>query len=318
MKVKYIFTVLALSSLLFASCEDEQAPNTANKGKTKPTVEVEVTDDSEVAFTLKLTPSSDVMTYSYAIYTADSYDYQTIPSAYSMVTGSAPSAFQSGTFIKGDDTEKDVEVKCVLKEYYQICTAAISKDGLLSEVDTMTVYIPGAHPDIDFVNAYYTITPYTGEELGDDAFNAAGAGCKPFDILITEAEPGVFVASSSWFGLLNYSFKASYNYSDNTLTIDGVRYGKESDGSYFGYIVASLGNGYYGALYGGGASGKEPLVFQCEVVDKKAKVVGVQSGAIEVDIYYNPGSGYSWQGIWGLFDDECQIAFKEEYTTGDE
>ena len=317
MKLKYIFSALAVSALLFTSCEDEQTPNTANKGKEKPTVAVEVTDDSQVAFTLKFTPSSDVATYSYVVYTADSYDYKTIPSAYDLVTGSVAQTFQSGSFIKGDETDKDVEVKCVLKDYYQICTAAISKDGLLSVVDTMTVHIPGAHPDIDFVNAVYTVTPYTGEDLGDDAFNPEGAGCKPFDITLEEVEPGVFTASGTWFSLLDITFTASYNYSDNTLTIDGTYYGEEADGSAFGYIVANLGGGFFAALFGGGTSGSEPLVLQCEVVDKKAKVKGVKSGALEVDIYYNPGSGYSWQGVWGYFDEDSPIVFKEEYTGGE-
>lgn len=312
MKLRYIFTVLAVSSLVFASCEDEQAPNTANKGKEKPTVQMEVVDDSDVEFTLKLTPSDDAATYSYVVFTADSYDYNSIPSAYDLVTNSVASTFQKGSFIKGDETEKEVNVKCVLKDYYQVCVAAISKDGLLSEVDTMTVHIPGAHPDVDFVDGIYTITPYTYEEIGEDAYDESIID-DPFDITIEEVEPSVYVASATWFGLFNFQFTGAYDFSANTLTFDGCIYGREAEGTYMGYIVSSLGSGFFGAFFGGGPNGDEPLVLQCEVVDKKATVTSIKSGAFEFDIYYNGGSGYSWFGIWGVFDEDCTIELKEAF-----
>ena len=315
MKTRYILAALTLgSALLAASCEKDQNPNTANRGKEKPTVAVEVTDDSDVEFTLKLTPSSDALSYAYVIYTADSYDYANIPSAYDIVTKSVSGTFQSEAIIKGDESSTDVNVKCVLKEYYQICTAAISKDGLLGEVDTMTVYIPGAHPDISFVNAVYTLEPYTSEDLGEDAF-ADGLG-DPFDIQFIEVEPAVYVATGPWFGAFNIPLVGTYNYSNNTLTFDGTVYGDEASGTYFGGLVGYVDRTVplAWALFGGGNSGAEPLVFQCSVTDKKATISGVKSGAIEVDIYNGSSGSWSWYGVYGYFDEDCTITFKEEIT----
>lgn len=316
MKLKYLITSLVLGSLVFASCEDEissgSSASNVNKGKEKPTVAVEVKDHSDVDFTLTITPSEDVQNYAYVIFSADSYEYASVPSAYEIVTKSVSGTYASASIIKADETSQDVNIKCVLKDFYQVCVAAISKDGLLSEVDTMTVHIPGAHPDIAFVNATYTITPLSKAELADDAYDDPLVGT-PFDVTIAEVEPAVYVLVAKWFGMFSLNLVGAYDYSDNTLTFDGIVYGKESDGSYFGYLVGLFdSNTKIWAIYGGGKSGTEPLVLQCTVADKKAKVSSIKSGGIEIDVHQY-ASGYPWLGVFGYFDEENTIEYKEDY-----
>jgi len=315
MKFRYILTSLVLGSLVFASCEDEVAPggtaSSANKGKEKPTVAVEVKDYSDVEFTLTLTPSEDVANYAYAVFVADSYEYAKIPSAYELVTKAVSGTFASASIIKGDETSKDVNLKCILKEYYQVCFAAIGTNGLLSEVDTMTVHIPGAHPDVTFVEGYYTITPATAEDLAEDAYEDAGVG-KPFDVafFIDEDNPAVYHAYAKWFGNFGVDMVGSYDYSNNTITFDGTEYGYEEDGSAFGYIMGLLdSNSKCWVFYGGGKSGEDPIVFQCTVEDKKATITSIKSGGMEIDIHQY-ASGYPWLGIYGYFDNENTIVYK--------
>lgn len=313
MKVRNIIASLLLGSVVFASCGEKiSTPNTANKGKEKPTVGIELKDNSDVEFTLTLTLSDDILSYGYVIFTADTTEYATIPSAFDIVKKSVSGAYASGAVIKGEETTVDLNFKCVLKEYYQICTAAISKDGLLSEVDTMTVYIPGAHPDITFVNAKYKITPYTAEELGDDAFSACPG--TPFEVSIIEVEPSVYVTDGNWYGLKNIHFVGKYDYTQNTLTFDGTEYGSESDGSIFGYLVGYVDTTIPLALavYGGGSSGTEPLVFQCTVTDKKATVTSIKSGALDFSIYNGSSGSWKYAGLYGYFDEDCTIEFVEE------
>lgn len=315
MKVRNIIASLLLGSVVFASCGEKiSTPNTANKGKEKPTVGIELKDNSDVDFTLTLTLSDDILSYGYVIYAADTTVYATIPSAFDIVKKSVPGAFASGAAIKGDETTVDLNFKCVLKEYYQICTAAISKDGLLSEVDTLTVYIEGAHPEITFVNAKYKITPYTKEELGDDA-HAACPGT-PFEVSVLEVAPSVYVTDGAWFGLANIPLVGTYDYSDNTLTFDGTEYGYEADGSIFGGLYSYIDRTVPLALavFGGGSSGTDPLVFQCTVADKKATITSIKSGALDFSVYNGSSGSWQYAGLFGFFDEDCTIEFVEEVT----
>ena len=64
MKLRYIIASLVLGSLVFASCDDGiSVPNTANKGKEKPTVATELKDSTDVEFTLTFTVSEDVASF---------------------------------------------------------------------------------------------------------------------------------------------------------------------------------------------------------------------------------------------------------------
>lgn len=312
MKTRFIFASLVLAAAAVCSCDEGiSTPNTDNKGKEKPTVAVELKDNSDVDFTISLTPSADVQNYAYVIYSADSYEYAAIPSAYDIVTKSVSGTYAAASIIKGDETSKDIELKCILKDYYQICVAAISKDGLLSEVDTMTVHIPGAHPDIEFVSGVYTIDAYTSEDLGDDAFTDGLGG--PFDITIYEAAPGVYATNGAWFGVFNLPLVGSYDYSDNTLTFDGKVLGDEASGTRFGSLVGYVDKTVplAWAIFGGGSSGSDPLVFQCEVADKKATITSVKSGALEIDIYNGSSGSWAWYGIYGYFDNESTVKLKK-------
>lgn len=314
MKIRNIIASLVLGSLVFASCDEGiSTPNTANKGKAKPTLGVELKDNTDVDFNLTFTPSADVANFAYVIYTADSYDYKTIPSAYDIVTKGVTGTFAAASIINDESASKDVNVKCILKDYYQICFAAISKDGLLSEVDTMTVHIPGAHPDITFVSGVYTFTSYTSEELGSMAFMPGLGG--PFDLTISESA-GVYSTSGPWFGVFNLPLVGVYDYTDNTLTFDGTVLGDEASGSYFGGLVGYVDKTVplAWALFGGGSSGSDPLVLQCTVKDKKATITSIKSGAIEIDIFNGSSGSWANSGVFGLLDSDCSVVLKTPAT----
>lgn len=312
MKIRYIIASVVLGSLLFTSCGDGiSLPNTDNKGKAKPTVGVEITDQTETGFNIKLSPSADVQNYAYAVYATDSEEVPAAPSAYELVTRGVAGTYAANSIIKGDETSKDVKINCILKDYYHVCVAAISKSGLLGEVETKTVHIPGAHPDVTFVNAVYTFDAPMSDEFGSDAF-APGLG-GPFDITIAEADPAVYVMDATWFGLFKFTLEGTYDYTDNTLTFDGTFY-KDTQGSTFGYICgyANAAQTLGWALFGGGQSGKEPLVLQCELKDKKAYVTSIKSGAIEIDIADRSSGSWAMAGIISLIDRTTKVTLKQE------
>lgn len=311
MKIKYIIASLVLGSLLFASCSKDDGisyPNTNNKGKAKPTVGLEITDKTDVGFTLKLTPSADVQNYAYAIFTSTDGNFtNSIPDAYSIVTKSVNGTYTSASIIKGDETSKDVRISCVLQDYYQVSVAAISKDGLLGEVETTVVNIPGAHPDVAFKAGYYTITPDTKADLEPyGAYDGPTVG-QPFKVTIGEVEPGTFVMTGAWFGEQGATLplRGTYDYSENKLTFNGLVYGYESDGSYFsdnGVIYALLNSTTCFVLYAA------PLVLKCTVEDKVATVTEIEDGYMEIDVHGYP-SPYPFIGILGYFEKDYKIEY---------
>ncbi|MBQ2543748.1 MAG: hypothetical protein II556_02210 [Bacteroidales bacterium] len=312
MKIKYLIASLVLGSMLFASCSKDDGinyPNTNNKGKAKPTVGVEITDKTDVGFNIKLTPSADVQNYAYAVYTStDGKFTNSIPDAYSIVTKSASGTYVAGSIIKGDETSKDVKINCVLQDYYQVCVAAISKDGLLGEVETTVVNIPGAHPDITFKEGYYTITPDTKADLEPyGAYDAPYVG-QPFQVAIGEVEPGTFVMTGAWFGEEKAALplRGSYDYSENTLTFDGLVYGKEASGTYFGEngtIYALVSPSSCAVLYAA------PIVLKCTVKDKIATVTEISDGYMQINVHGYP-EPFPYIGMLGYFEK----GYKIEYT----
>ena len=296
---------------MFVACSKDDGisyPNTNNKGKAKPTVGLEVTDKTDVGFTLKLTPSADVQNYAYAVFTsADGKFENGTPDAYSLVTKSVSDTYVAGSIIKGDESSKDVRINCVLQDYYQVFVAAISKDGLLGEVESTIVNIPGAHPDVTFKSGYYTITPDTKADLAPyGAFDGPTVG-DPFKVAIGEVEPGVFVMTGAWFGAstLSLALRGSYDYSENTLTFSGLVYGKEASGSYFstsGVIYALYDSANCAVLYA------SPIVLKCEVKDKISTVTEIADGFMEIDIHVY-ASGYPFLGIYGYFEKGYSIEY---------
>lgn len=313
MKTRYLIAALTLGAALLSSCtEDKQEPNTKNKGKDKPAAVIEFKDNTDVEFTVTLNLSGDAVTYGYVVYAADSYEYKTIPSAYDIVTKGVTGTFVSDAVLAGDKTSADVNVKCILKDYYQICAASIDKNGLLSEVDTMTVHIPGAHPDIAFHEGIYTITPFKASDL-PDGYAYPVFGGNPFEVTIAEVAPATYVMSAKWFGLVDIDFVGTYNFSDNTLSFDGTEYGYEQYGSDFGYIVGYLNSAHtlaY-AINISDLSTEDPLVLGCTVKDKVATVSSIKSGNLELTIaQYNGGWGLA--GLYGYFDSTSKIEFTSE------
>ena len=56
---KHIALIATTAALVLAGCTKDNDPNTANRGKEKPKVEVELADHIDTEFNLRITPSSN-------------------------------------------------------------------------------------------------------------------------------------------------------------------------------------------------------------------------------------------------------------------
>lgn len=293
--LNHIALIAATAAMMLSGCAKDNTPNTANKGKEKPKVEVELSDNTDTEFNLKITPSSNVKYFGYVVY--DGKDNET-PSAYDIVTDNLANYLDFNLF-ESDGTSKDALIKCILNDDYQVFAAAITESGLLSEVTELKVNIEGAHPEIELVEGVYTITPSPASP--EDEYEPTDAAQKPFNVTVSKLNAAQYLVSGAWFGFANISFVATFNFNDNSLVMDGRVYSQGAiQDSWFGSLIgyANTERTLAWALFGAGDDGSAPMIFDCDIKDKKASLSSVRQG-IDIEIYTYPGQ--QWYRTIGMF-----------------
>lgn len=291
---KHIALVVAAAAFVLSGCTVDNNPSTDNRGKEKPVVEMELSDNTETEFNLKITPSSNTKYFGYIVYAgADN----ATPSAYDIVMDNL-SGYLDFNLFENDGAAKDALVKCILNDDYQVFAAAITESGLLGEVTELKVNIKGAHPEIELMEGKYTITPSAAIEGEYDPIKLA---LEPFEVTISKLDATRYIVSGTWFNYGTLPFVAEFNFSDNTLSMDGSIYSKgKVTESYFNSFVgyASSDKTLAWALFGAGERGTDPMIFTCEVKDKKAIPSAVKQG-IDIEIYTYPDQ--DWYCTVGAF-----------------
>lgn len=302
---KHIALIVAAATLVLAGCTKDNNPNTDNRGKEKPKVELELADNIDTEFNLKITPSSNTKYFGYVVYAgADN----AAPSAYDIVTDNL-TGYLDFKLYESDSAAKDVVVKCILSDDYQVFAAAITESGLLGEVSELKVNIEGAHPEIELVEGTYTITPSAAVEGEYEPIKSA---VDPFNVTISKLDATRYIVSGQWFNFATLPLVATFNFSDNTLSMDGSIYSEgEVSSSEFGLLMgfAKSDKSLAWALFGAGDEGKDPMIFTCDVKDKKAIPSAVKQG-IAIEIYNYPA--LTWYCTVGAFLGGEEIAYVEK------
>lgn len=284
---KHIALIATTAALVLAGCTKDNDPNTANRGKEKPKVEVELADHIDTEFNLRITPSSNSKYVGYVVYTGTD---NAAPSAYDIVTDNLTGYLDFKLF-ENDGNPKDALVKCILNDDYQVFAASITESGLLSEVTELKVNIKGAHPEIELLEGTYTITPSKAIEGEYEPIDVA---VEPFNVTITKLDATRYIVSGPWFNFANIALVATFSYDNNTLSMDGSLYSQgEVTDSRFGYFLgfANEAKTLAWVLFGAGQKGTAPMIFTCDVKDKKAIPSSVKQG-IDIEIYTYPGQEF--------------------------
>ena len=301
----HIALIAAAAAFVLSGCAKDNNPNTDNRGKEKPVVEVELTDHIETEFNLKFTPSSNTKYFGYIVYAGADND---VPAAYDIVTDNL-TGYLDFKLYESDGAAKEAVVKCILNDDYQVFAAAITESGLLSEVTELKVNIEGAHPEIELQEGTYKITPSAAIEGEYEPIESA---LEPFEITISKLDATRYIVSGQWFNFATLPLVATFNFSDNTLSMDGSIYSEgEVSSSEFGLLMgfAKSDKSLAWALFGAGDEGKDPMIFTCDVKDKKAIPSAVKQG-IAIEIYNYPA--LTWYCTVGAFLGGEEIAYVEK------
>ncbi len=289
----HIALIVATAALVLVGCAKDNNPNTDNRGKEKPKVEVELKDYIDTEFNLKISPSSNSKYVGYVVYAGTE---NATPSAYDIVTDNLTGYLDFNLF-ENDGTAKEALVKCILNDNYQVFAAAITESGLLGEVTELKVNIEGAHPEIELQEGTYTITPSAAIA---GTYEPLETALEPFNVTITKLDATRYIVSGKWFNFATLPLVATFNFSDYTLSMDGSVYSQGTiEDSYFNSLIgyANSSKTLAWALFGAG-TGNDPMIFTCDVKDKKAIPISVKQG-IDIEIYTYPGQ--SWYCTVGAF-----------------
>lgn len=295
----YLITLLAGAALAFSSCESDNEPSKANKGKERPVVNVEIADSTQTEFILRFKASGDTKYVGYAVYAGGKAQ---APSAYDILTQDVSGTVSAHVYESGS-TEFTDTVLCVLNDNYQVFAAAMTESGLIGEVTELSLTIPGAHPSVQLKLGSYVITPSEAAVAKFDP-NYLSVTSSPMTITLSKFSDTEYLASGRWFNLFNLEFIGTYDYSTDRLSFNGdIWYSSDDERvNGFGYIIGTLNQeGTLGVgLFGAGNSGNLPMVFQCEVNGDGAVPTSVVQG-IELDLFSKATGNWKPQSIFGYF-----------------
>lgn len=136
-KLRY-FLVAGLAITMIAGCDSDETLGLNNKGKEKPTVEFSIDKRGDVELVVTLTPSESVAQYAYMLCTGKGND---APLALDLVCGDASGAYDNNMVTySSDETPTKTDTLLVAADSdYEFFIAAISGDGVLSEVKRVSV-----------------------------------------------------------------------------------------------------------------------------------------------------------------------------------
>ena len=312
---KSILAILGTGALLVSACTDkEHELSTQNRGKAKPTLDVEMSDHTLKTFELEFTLSSDAAYFGYAVFAVNEGETISAPSAYDIISGAASTA---GAILcdTGKASDPKADCYCVATEDYKVYAVPMTETGLLGEVKSLDVHIDGALPKFTINNGIYEVTT---TEAHPEASNPKAVGKHRFQIQMYNAV--TYLLSSDYFGHLSSMESAPYlvgkpDFKRNQLVFDGSTYDPDegfSSENCFYYNLYWYWNdarteaaGYVGSgeSYTGAArfQGDDETSLLTEVVD-----------GFGVMVYANDGSGWAPAYLFDFFMPGSEITFVGE------
>ena len=124
--------------MLAASCSKESELSKDNAGKERPVVTIEQNNVTNYYLTFTLSTDSPASQFGYVIMESTSTQ---APAAQDIVMDQIGTALQSGVYNTVDRTKVKVEFGCKPDENYIVYAAAITDEGLLSEVASCTIHV---------------------------------------------------------------------------------------------------------------------------------------------------------------------------------
>lgn len=259
---KYVSMFLG-AALIFAGCEKEEELGSQNKGKARPSVTVTAGEVAPFEYTFTVSASENASQYAIAIFNGKD---NAAPVAYDIVVDEVSGADGSYAFNVSDNASVTLTLEGDPDSDYQIFAAAITSTGLLSEVTSTTIHTAKV---VEPVMGVYSVS-YAA--LTGKVVNPATGTDFEMDLIVMG--DGLVVIQANWF---NY---APEGYVCQPYLLGEVDYKNQQiifDGTYVvvsgGNVSLGQGNAFGGGFYyfdqaktmmlafwGGGDSGKEPVV----------------------------------------------------------
>lgn len=135
--MKY-FAILLAAVFFFTGCEDEDVLGDQNTGKARPEVTVTpgIVTDTEAAFSLSA--SGNAAQYGYVVLKGSGL---TAPDAYAILANTVTNTMKRGVFHYTEAPSTKISFACEAEADYTIFAAAITADGLVSEVKAVELDI---------------------------------------------------------------------------------------------------------------------------------------------------------------------------------
>lgn len=223
MRLNRLFTILALGCLVLNACDDNE-PSTANRGKTRPSVLSDLNSYTLHKYTFTLMPSSDAKYYGYVVLEGKGNE---APTAYDIVTSnvSVSNLLGSNVYALADNSRAEITMQCTFSEDYQVFTAGINENGLLSFVDSLNIHIADASPSTTIVEGLYQFNAVKYSNVVNP-----NAG-EPFDVKITKlaGSSNKYVLYANWFNIAEKGYVCppyligTVDYEKKIISFDGSR-----------------------------------------------------------------------------------------------
>ncbi len=265
--LKNIVSRLGLVAMLacpfLSSCDKSHELSMDNKDKARPIVEAQTMSTDLHDFTIALLPSSDTKYYGCVIMAGND---NTAPDAYDIVTGnvSTDNLLSSKLFASANETAPSIKTQCTYSEDYQVFTAGINENGLLSKVNQLDIHIDNASPSTVIREGIYKLNTVKY----NDATNPRAG--ESFDVKITRMTDGSgrYILYANWFNLADEGYVCppyligTADYENKLITFDGTRVnseGIEQSENAFGAMFMDYNSTSKFAFWGGGTSGTDPI-----------------------------------------------------------
>lgn len=267
--IRHIISGLGLAallagSLLTSSCDKSHELSTDNQNKPRPMVQAQTMRTDLHDFTVALMPSSNTKYYGCVIMAgADN----AVPTAFDIVTGNVSSSnlLSSKLYDIAEEVSPSIKTQCTFSEDYQIFSAGITENGLLSEVDQLDIHIDDASPSTTIREGVYKLN--TGKY--SDVINPRSG--ESFDVRIRKMDggSGKYIFYANWFNIGEEGYVVppyligTVDYEAKEIIFDGSRVnseGAEQEDNAFGAMFMDYNSTSKFTFWGGGNDGTDPIV----------------------------------------------------------
>lgn len=254
---------LLAGSLLTISCDKSHELSNDNKNKPRPTIQAQTMKTDLHDFTIALLPSSDSKYYGCVILAGSD---NPVPTAFDLVTGNVTSEnlLKKQLYDLSTESAPSIKTQCTFSEDYQVFSASINENGLLSKVDQLDIHIDDASPSTTIKEGVYKLN--TGKY--SDVINPRAG--ESFDVKIKRMAGGAgkYILYANWFNIADEGLVCppylvgTVDYEAKEIIFDGTRVNSEGvlqEESGFGAMFLDYDATSRFAFWGGGDEGKDPI-----------------------------------------------------------